>query len=109
MNMTYRTVWAFQYRGTPLDLGTVITPETEVDHHEVQLGWNIGSVAPVDPDAPVDPPPIDPPPVDGQPEQPIEPPPADEQPGHPVQPMTSHDAPVRAPVRPPPGRPAGRR
>ena len=94
----YRTTWAFQYRGEILDLGTVITPETAADHREVQLGWNIGSVAPVDPDAPIDPPPTDPPPVEVDPPE-IDPPevdPPDEQPGHPIEPMTSNDGPVRS-------------
>jgi len=85
----FRTTWAFQYRGEILDLGTVIAPETEADHREVQLGWNIGSVVPVDPNAPIDPPPaIDPPEID--------PPENGESPGHPIEPMTSNDAPVRS-------------
>ena len=87
----YRTTWAFLYRGDVLDLGTVIAPETAADHREVQLGWNIGSVVPVDPDAPIDPPPVEPPPVE------VDPPEVDgEQPGHPIEPMTSNDAPVRS-------------
>jgi hypothetical protein len=120
----FRTVWAFQYRGVPLDLGAIITPETCADHLECQFGWNIGAVEPVCPGAPVDPPPdeAETPPVDEDADAPVKPPevtrppirpgdrpPAEERAGRPVEPMTSHDGPTRGPPPQPAARPGGRR
>jgi hypothetical protein len=99
---SFRVVRLCQYRGTIIKAGEIVTPETDADRLDIKMAlWFGEMVATADkPEPPAVNP--EPPAVEPTPEvQQSEP--------SPVAPMTTNEAPTRAPVRPPPQRPRGRR
>lgn len=99
---SFRVVRLCRYRGGAAAPGEIVTPETDADRLDVRLALWFGQMRPADvkPEPPIVKP--EPPAVESAPE-------VQQAVSSPVAPMSTQDAPTRAPVRPPPQRPRGRR